>query len=61
MLRDLTPAHSAVEDVAARGHAATVARELARMPGVEVLNDVVFTQVCASLGSTWHGQTVLRG
>jgi glutamate/tyrosine decarboxylase-like PLP-dependent enzyme len=33
------------------GHAATFARELAAMPGAEVLNDVVFTQVCASFGS----------
>jgi glutamate/tyrosine decarboxylase-like PLP-dependent enzyme len=32
-------------------HAQTLARALARMPGVEVLNDVVFTQVSVSFGS----------
>ena len=32
-------------------HAQTFAAALARMPGVEVLNDVVFTQVCVSFGS----------
>jgi glutamate/tyrosine decarboxylase-like PLP-dependent enzyme len=32
-------------------HAKTFADALAAMPGVEVLNDVVFTQVCVSFGS----------
>ena len=32
-------------------HARTFADALAEMPGVEVLNDVVFTQVCVSFGS----------
>lgn len=32
------------------GHAATFAREIAAIPGAEVLNDVVFTQVCVSFG-----------
>ena len=31
-------------------HAATFAREIAAIPGAEVLNDVVFTQVCVSFG-----------
>ena len=32
-------------------HAQAFAEALVRMPGVEVLNDVVFTQVCVSFGS----------
>ena len=32
-------------------HARTFAEALAAMPGVEVLNEVVFTQVCVSFGS----------
>lgn len=32
-------------------HAQTLAEALSRMPGVEVLNEVVFTQVCVSFGS----------
>jgi glutamate/tyrosine decarboxylase-like PLP-dependent enzyme len=32
------------------GHAATFAREIALIPGAEVLNDPVFTQVCVSFG-----------
>ncbi len=32
-------------------HAQAFAAALARMPGVEVLNDVVFTQVCVSFGT----------
>ena len=32
-------------------HAQTFAEALSRMPGVEVLNDVVFTQVCVTFGS----------
>ncbi len=33
------------------GHAAAFARGIAELPGAEVLNDVVFTQVCVSFGS----------
>lgn len=33
------------------GHAAAFARGVAEIPGAEVLNDVVFTQVCMSFGS----------
>ncbi len=33
------------------GHARALAEGLARIPGAEVLNDVVFTQVCVSFGS----------
>ena len=32
-------------------HAARIAAGLAAIPGAEVLNDVVFTQVCVSFGS----------
>ena len=32
-------------------HAAALAEGVAAIPGAEVLNDVVFTQVCASFGS----------
>ena len=32
------------------GHAAAFARGIAAIPGAEVLNDVVFTQVCVSFG-----------
>jgi glutamate/tyrosine decarboxylase-like PLP-dependent enzyme len=32
------------------GHAATFARAIAEIPGAEILNDVVFTQVCVSFG-----------
>jgi len=32
------------------GHAAAFARGIAELPGAEVLNDVVFTQVCVSFG-----------
>jgi glutamate/tyrosine decarboxylase-like PLP-dependent enzyme len=32
-------------------HAQALAHSLSRIPGVEVLNDVVFTQVCVSFGS----------
>jgi glutamate/tyrosine decarboxylase-like PLP-dependent enzyme len=43
---------SGVEELVDRmaGHAATFATGLAAMPDVEVLHDVVFTQVCASFG-----------
>ena len=33
------------------GHAARLARGIAAIPGAEVLNDVVFTQVCVTFGS----------
>jgi glutamate/tyrosine decarboxylase-like PLP-dependent enzyme len=33
------------------GHAAAFARGIAELPGAEVLNDVVFTQVCVAFGS----------
>jgi glutamate/tyrosine decarboxylase-like PLP-dependent enzyme len=33
------------------GHAAAFARGIEELPGAEVLNDVVFTQVCVSFGS----------
>ena len=33
------------------GHAATFARGIEAIPGAEVLNDVVFTQVCVSFGT----------
>lgn len=33
------------------GHAAAFAHEIAEIPGAEILNDVVFTQVCVSFGS----------
>lgn len=53
---------SGVADLIERlcGHAATFARELSGMPGVEVLNDVVFTQVCASFGSDERTQEVVE-
>ncbi len=41
-------------------HAATFAAGLATIPGVEVLNDVVFTQVCASFGSDERTEEVVR-
>jgi glutamate/tyrosine decarboxylase-like PLP-dependent enzyme len=59
------------------GHAATFATGIAALPGAEVLNDVVFTQVCVSFGSdertrevvarlladgaTWMSGSVWRG
>jgi glutamate/tyrosine decarboxylase-like PLP-dependent enzyme len=44
---------SGVADLVERmaGHAAAFARGIAELPGAEVLNDVVFTQVCVSFGS----------
>jgi glutamate/tyrosine decarboxylase-like PLP-dependent enzyme len=53
---------SGVADLVERlcDHAATFARELGRLPGVEVLNDVVFTQVCASFGSDERTQEVVQ-
>ena len=41
-------------------HATAFADGLAGMPGVEVLNDVVFTQVCASFGSDQRTEEVVR-
>jgi glutamate/tyrosine decarboxylase-like PLP-dependent enzyme len=47
-----TLGRSGVADLAERlcSHAALMAEGLAAIPGVEVLNDVVWTQVCASFG-----------
>ncbi|MCA0296628.1 MAG: aspartate aminotransferase family protein [Actinobacteria bacterium] len=41
-------------------HAGMFAGGLARIPGVEVLNDVVFTQVCASFGSDERTRQVVE-
>ena len=41
-------------------HAQTFAGGLAGIPGAEVLNDVVYTQVCAAFGSDEHTQDVVR-
>jgi len=41
------------------GHAAAFAREIADLPGVEVLNDVVFTQVCVSFGDDERTRAVV--
>ena len=41
-------------------HASTFAAGLATIPGAEVLNDVVFTQVCASFGSDGRTEKVVR-
>lgn len=41
-------------------HASQFATALAEMAGVEVLNDVVFTQVCAAFGSDERTQEVVR-
>ncbi len=41
-------------------HATAFADGLAGMPGVEVLNDVVFTQVCASFGDDDRTEEVVR-
>ena len=41
------------------GHAAGFAREIADFPGVEVLNDVVFTQVCVSFGDDERTRAVV--
>jgi glutamate/tyrosine decarboxylase-like PLP-dependent enzyme len=47
-----TLGRSGVADLADRlcAHASSIADGLAAIPGVEVLNDVVWTQVCASFG-----------
>jgi glutamate/tyrosine decarboxylase-like PLP-dependent enzyme len=42
------------------GHAKAFADDLARLPGAEVLNDVVFTQVCASFGSDRRTRAVVE-
>lgn len=41
-------------------HARMFAEGIARIPGAEVLNDVVFTQVCASFGSDDRTREVVR-
>ena len=41
-------------------HATMFAEGIAQIPGAKVLNDVVFTQVCASFGSDEHTQEVVR-
>lgn len=41
-------------------HAQTFAAVLAEIPGVAVLNDVVFTQVCATFGSNERTEEVVR-
>jgi glutamate/tyrosine decarboxylase-like PLP-dependent enzyme len=41
-------------------HAAAFAREIAEIPGAEVLNDVVFTQVCAAFGDDARTLEVVR-
>ncbi len=41
-------------------HAATFAEAISSIEGAEVLNDVVFTQVCASFGSDERTQEVVR-
>ena len=41
-------------------HATIFAEALSSIVGAEVLNDVVFTQVCASFGSDEHTQNVVR-
>ncbi len=41
-------------------HAATSAEALRAIPGVTVLNDVVFTQVCATFGSDERTDEVVR-
>ncbi|RYU12012.1 pyridoxal phosphate-dependent decarboxylase family protein [Nocardioides iriomotensis] len=41
-------------------HATAFAEGLAAIPGVEVLNNVVFTQVCASFGSDERTEEVVR-
>lgn len=42
-------------------HAAAIARGIAAIDGAEVLNDVVFTQVCASFGSDEATRAVVQG
>jgi glutamate/tyrosine decarboxylase-like PLP-dependent enzyme len=42
------------------GHAAAFARGIAEIPGAEVLNDVVFTQVCVSFGDDERTRAVVE-
>jgi glutamate/tyrosine decarboxylase-like PLP-dependent enzyme len=42
------------------GHASALAAGLAALPGAMVLNDVVFTQVCATFGSDERTEEVVR-
>lgn len=42
-------------------HATTMARGIAEIDGAEVLNDVVFTQVCASFGGDDETRAVVQG
>lgn len=42
------------------GHAAAFARGIAEIPGAEVLNDVVFTQVCVSFGDDDRTRSVVE-
>ncbi|MET1059711.1 MAG: aminotransferase class V-fold PLP-dependent enzyme [Nocardioides sp.] len=53
---------SGVEELVDRlcGHAAAFAAGLERMPGATVVNDVVFTQVCATFGSDDRTDEVVR-
>ncbi|HEX2805294.1 MAG TPA: pyridoxal-dependent decarboxylase [Kineosporiaceae bacterium] len=53
---------SGVADLVERlcGHASAFAAGLDGIPGVEVLNDVVFTQVCATFGSEERTREVVR-
>jgi glutamate/tyrosine decarboxylase-like PLP-dependent enzyme len=41
-------------------NARALARELAALPGVEVINDVVFTQVCLSFGTDERTREVTK-
>jgi len=43
------------------GHAAAIARGISELDGADVLNDVVFTQVCASFGSDDETRAVVQG
>jgi glutamate/tyrosine decarboxylase-like PLP-dependent enzyme len=43
------------------GHAAVIGRGIAAIDGAHVLNDVVFTQVCASFGSDDETRAVVQG
>jgi glutamate/tyrosine decarboxylase-like PLP-dependent enzyme len=54
---------SGVADLVDRlaGHAASFARGIEAIDGAEVLNDVVFTQVCAAFGSDERTRDVVRG
>lgn len=42
------------------GHASAMARGIEAIPGAQVLNDVVYTQVCASFGSDARTEEVTR-